>query len=40
VDYPYEEMDQSIQFIDSLPISQDDKQKIYFQNADQLGITI
>jgi len=40
VDYPYEEMDQSIQFIDSLPISQDDKEKIYFRNAGQLGITI
>ena len=40
VDYPYEEMEQSIQFIDSLPVSQDDKEKIYFRNAGQLGITI
>lgn len=31
-DYPYEEMSEIIQFLDNLPISEEDKQKIYYLN--------
>lgn len=39
-DYPYEKMDETVQFIESLPISSGDKEKIYYLNAGNLGITI
>ena len=38
-DYPYEDMDESIQFLDSLPISQEDKEKVYYLNARRIGIS-
>ena len=39
-DYPYEKMEESIQFLEDLPISSEDKEKLYYLNAGQLGITI
>ncbi|MBW1767624.1 MAG: amidohydrolase family protein, partial [Deltaproteobacteria bacterium] len=39
-DYPYEDSDECIDFIERLPLSQEDKEKIYFKNAGQLGITV
>lgn len=32
-DFPYEEIKESMDFLENLPISQDDKEKIYFKNA-------
>ena len=39
-DYPYEDSDECIDFIERLPLSEEDKEKIYFKNAGQLGITV
>ena len=39
-DYPYEGIPESIKFLDDLPISQEDREKVYHKNASQLGITI
>ena len=39
-DYPYEDPDECMQFIEGLPLSQEDKNKIYSLNAGQLGVTI
>jgi predicted TIM-barrel fold metal-dependent hydrolase len=39
-DYPYEDSDECIQFIERLPISPEEKDRIYFGNAAQLGITV
>ncbi|MDP6178441.1 MAG: amidohydrolase family protein [Desulfatiglandales bacterium] len=36
-DYPYESMDQSIEFLERLPISQEDKDKVYYLNASRIG---
>jgi len=38
-DYPYEDMAESMHFVEGLPISEKDKEKIYFRNAGQIGIT-
>lgn len=40
VDYPYEDYEECIQFIESLPLSQEEKDKIYFKNASQLNIEV
>lgn len=37
-DYPYEDPEECIQFLEGLPLSQEDKDKIYRINAGQLGI--
>jgi predicted TIM-barrel fold metal-dependent hydrolase len=37
-DYPYEDMKESVQFIDELPISESDREKICFRNAERIGI--
>ncbi|MBW2207842.1 MAG: amidohydrolase [Deltaproteobacteria bacterium] len=37
-DYPYEDMAESVQFIEELPISAEDREKIYYRNAEQMGI--
>lgn len=37
-DHPYEDMDECIDFIEGLPISKDDKDKIYYKNAKKVGI--
>ncbi|MDB9822582.1 amidohydrolase family protein [Deltaproteobacteria bacterium] len=37
-DYPYEDSDECIEFVDGLSISSEEKAKIYFENAKQLGI--
>ena len=37
-DYPYEDPEECIQFLEGLPLSQEDKDKIYSINASQLGI--
>jgi predicted TIM-barrel fold metal-dependent hydrolase len=39
-DYPYEDTEECIQFLEGLPLSQEDKDKIYSINAGQLGIII
>lgn len=36
-DHPYEKMDQSIEFLEGLPISQEEKDKIYYLNASRIG---
>ena len=38
-DYPYEDSDECMQFLEGLPISQEDKDKIYYLNATRIGIT-
>jgi hypothetical protein len=38
-DYPYEDPDECLQFIEGLPLSKEEKDKIYGINAGQLGIT-
>jgi predicted TIM-barrel fold metal-dependent hydrolase len=37
-DYPYEDSSECIEFVEGLSISQEDKDKIYYGNAAQLGI--
>jgi hypothetical protein len=37
-DYPYEDSDECLQFLESLPINDEDKDKMYSLNAGQLGI--
>ena len=37
-DYPYEDSKECLQFLDSLPISPEDKKKIYQENARQIGL--
>lgn len=37
-DYPYEDSDECIQFIEGLPLSQEEREKVYYGNAAQLGI--
>jgi len=39
-DYPYEDTTECLQFIEGLPISTQEKEKIYYGNADQLGIHV
>ncbi len=39
-DHPYEDSNECMQFLEGLPISQEDKDKIYSLNADQVGITM
>ena len=39
-DYPYEDSEQCMQFLEGLPITQGDKDKIYSLNAGQIGITL
>ncbi len=39
-DYPYEDPDECMQFLEGLPLSQEERDKIYFINAGQLGITM
>jgi len=38
-DYPYEDPDECLQFLEGLPLSREEKDKIYGINAGQLGIT-
>jgi predicted TIM-barrel fold metal-dependent hydrolase len=37
-DYPYEDTGECLKFIEKLPLSENEKEKIYFANAAQLGI--
>lgn len=37
-DYPYEDSNECVQFLEGLPVSQQDREKIYFRNASQIGI--
>jgi predicted TIM-barrel fold metal-dependent hydrolase len=39
-DYPYEDSEECIRFIESLPLSGDEKEKIYHGNASRLGIRV
>jgi uncharacterized protein len=36
-DYPYEEMDEAIAFLENLGLSEDEKEHLYFRNAAQIG---
>jgi len=39
VDYPWESEDEAVQFMEAAPISDSDKEKIYYRNAeDYLGL--
>ncbi len=38
-DYPYEDANECMRFLEELPITTKDRKKIYYQNADQLGIS-
>lgn len=38
-DYPYEDASECMQFLESLPLSSSDKEKVYYQNARILGVT-
>jgi predicted TIM-barrel fold metal-dependent hydrolase len=37
-DYPYEEMTESLAFLENLDLSQEEKELLYFRNAAGLGI--
>ena len=37
-DYPYEDTRECMQFLEHLPISEEEKQMVYFRNAEALGI--
>jgi hypothetical protein len=39
-DYPYEDPNECLRFLEGLPLSREEKDKIYFINAGQLGITV
>jgi predicted TIM-barrel fold metal-dependent hydrolase len=39
-DYPYEDTEEGVQFIEGLPIGREEKEKIYYQNARQFGMTV
>ncbi|MBW1801689.1 MAG: amidohydrolase [Deltaproteobacteria bacterium] len=39
-DFPYETMLESVRFLDNLPISEEDKNKLYHENASRFGITV
>ena len=37
-DYPYEDPEECIEFIEGLPLSAQEKEKIYSVNASQIGV--
>jgi len=39
-DYPYEDAAECMTFLESLPLSKDDRERLYFRNAGQLGVSI
>jgi predicted TIM-barrel fold metal-dependent hydrolase len=39
-DYPYEDPKNCMEFLEGLPLSQKDREKIYHGNASQLGIVV
>jgi predicted TIM-barrel fold metal-dependent hydrolase len=39
-DYPYEDTEEGLQFIEGLPIGREEKEMIYFHNARRLGIAV
>jgi predicted TIM-barrel fold metal-dependent hydrolase len=39
-DYPYEDSDECMKFLESLPLSKEDRERLYFGNAAQLGVSI
>ena len=39
-DYPYEDMAESVQFVEGLPISEGDKEKICYRNAERIGLDV
>ena len=39
-DYPYEEADLSLAFLEGLPISKEDKDKVFYLNAKELGVEL
>ena len=39
-DYPFETMESCIEFIDSLPMTVEEREKLYFRNAEKLGVSL
>jgi predicted TIM-barrel fold metal-dependent hydrolase len=39
-DYPYEDSEECLRFLEGLPISEKDKNKIYFENAHRIGFAV
>ncbi|MBU2499673.1 MAG: amidohydrolase family protein [Proteobacteria bacterium] len=39
-DYPYEDSDECMAFLEGLPLSQEDKERIYFGNASRIGLSV
>ena len=39
-DYPFEDMEECIRFVDGLPLSREDRERIYAVNAQALGFTL
>ena len=37
-DYPYEDSSECIRFLEELPITPEDREKIYHRNAERVGI--
>lgn len=37
-DYPYEDSSECMRFLEELPIAPEDREKIYYKNADQFGV--
>lgn len=37
-DYPYEEMDEAMSFLEGLGLSQDEKEQLYFRGAERIGM--
>jgi len=40
IDSPYEKIDESLGFLEALPISREDLEKIYYKNAERIGFQI
>ena len=38
-DYPYEDSEECVRFLEGLPINKRDRNKIYFENAQRIGFT-
>ena len=39
-DYPYEDSNECMRFLEELPITTEDREKIYYQNAELVGISV
>jgi predicted TIM-barrel fold metal-dependent hydrolase len=37
-DYPYEEMDEAMSFLEGMGLSEDEKEQLYFRGAERIGM--